>query len=171
MGLVATWLSGIGLSHAIPSFKAAGIVTPSALAELDLAHYEALGVTEPTDRRKLFYLVQRIKMAVDQEEETSTHQQEVDKVLSQTLTSSTKLVLTDDSLGDGDSAEMVEPPKRESDRRKSGRVTVSSTRQSVTTAATEETKENRRQNSTHISYQWTYSISCSSYPNVLQDEG
>lgn len=147
MGLVATWLSGIGLSHAIPSFKAAGIVTPSALAELDLAHYEALGVTEPTDRRKLFYLVQRIKMAVDQEEETSTHQQEVDKVLSQTLTSSTKLLLTDDdSLGDGDSAEMVERPKRESDRRKSGRVTVSSTRQSMTTAATEETKENRRQN-------------------------
>lgn len=74
MGLVSTWLTGCGLSHAIPNFTAAGIVTPSALAELDLAHYEALGVSSPEDRRKLFYLVQRIKLAVDKErkEDTST---------------------------------------------------------------------------------------------------
>lgn len=67
MGLVATWLSGCGLSHAVPNFTAAGIVTPAALAELDLAHYEALGVSSAEDRRKLFYLVQRIKLAVEKE--------------------------------------------------------------------------------------------------------
>ena len=42
MGLVATWLNGIGLSSAVPTFQAAGIVTPAALAELDVAHFEAL---------------------------------------------------------------------------------------------------------------------------------
>lgn len=67
MGLVATWLAGCGLSHAVPNFTAAGIVTPAALAELDLAHYEALGVSSAEDRRKLFYLVQRIKLAVEKE--------------------------------------------------------------------------------------------------------
>ena len=67
MGLVSTWLAGIGLSHAVPNFRAAGIVSPSDLAELELTHYEALGVSAPGDRKKLFYLVQRIKMAVDEE--------------------------------------------------------------------------------------------------------
>lgn len=88
MGLVSTWLSGIGLSHAIPTFKAAGIVTPAALAELDLAHYEALGVKDPTDRRKLFYLVQRIKMAArdgDDDEEPDSAQETIDQVVSRTL--------------------------------------------------------------------------------------
>ncbi|CAJ1896696.1 unnamed protein product [Cylindrotheca closterium] len=67
MGLVATWLTGIGLSSAVPTFHAAGITTPSALAELDVNHFEALGISDPNDRRKLFYLVQRIKMAVTKE--------------------------------------------------------------------------------------------------------
>ena len=150
MGLVATWLSGIGLGHAIPSFKAAGIVSPKDLAELDLVHYEALGVSEPADRRKLFYLVQRIKMAVDKDGEdtpSSSHQQEVDEMLSQTLPASSKLILTeDDSLGDEDSVQEVEPPQKDPERRKSRRIT-SSRRSSMTAAApAEETKENRRQN-------------------------
>jgi Kinesin motor domain len=72
MGLVATWLTGCGLSHAIPNFTAAGIVTPTALAELDLAHYEALGLSTPEDRRKMFYLVQRVKLAVDHEKKEVT---------------------------------------------------------------------------------------------------
>lgn len=66
MGLVSTWLTGIGLGHAVSTFKAAGIVTPSDLADLQVDHYGALGVTEAADRKKLFYLVQRIKMAVDE---------------------------------------------------------------------------------------------------------
>ena len=50
--------------------QAAGITTPSALAELDVNHFEALGITDANDRRKLFYLVQRIKMAVNKEKPT-----------------------------------------------------------------------------------------------------
>lgn len=82
MGLVTTWLSGIGLDHALENFKAAGIVTPSALAELEVAHFEALGVKEPNERRKLFYLIQRIKVSV--EGQAGETQQEVDAVLSLT---------------------------------------------------------------------------------------
>eukprot|EP00978_Attheya_sp_CCMP212_P018911 scaffold52289_cov51-Attheya_sp.AAC.6 len=80
MGLVSTWLNGIGLSHAVPSFQAAGIVTPSALAKLELVHYEALGVKEPNDRKKLFYLVQRIKMAVDEDDDDDSIIEQVDRL-------------------------------------------------------------------------------------------
>ena len=65
MGLVSTWLNGIGLRSVVPTFEAAGIVSPSHLADLDVSYFESLGVTDPDDRRKLFYLVQRIKMAVN----------------------------------------------------------------------------------------------------------
>lgn len=75
--LVTTWLKGCGLSHAVPNFTAAGIVTPAALAELDLAHYEALGIKSPDDRRKLFYLIQRIKLAVDKEKQGSSKRERV----------------------------------------------------------------------------------------------
>ncbi|MGK3736174.1 MAG: kinesin family protein 2/24 [Bacillariaceae sp.] len=64
MGLVSTWLNGIGLRSVVPTFEAAGIVSPAHLADLDVTYFESLGVTDPDDRRKLFYLVQRIKMAV-----------------------------------------------------------------------------------------------------------
>jgi kinesin family member 2/24 len=73
MGHVKTWLTGIGLGYAVPNFEAAGIVTPRALAELNVAHFESLGVDNPDDRRKLFFLVQRIKMAAkEQQKNTST---------------------------------------------------------------------------------------------------
>ena len=85
MGLVTTWLSGIGLDHAVENFKAAGIVTPAALAELEVTHFEALGVKEPNERRKLFYLIQRIKMSVEAEGDGEESQQQVDAVLSKTL--------------------------------------------------------------------------------------
>jgi len=67
MGLVSTWLNGIGLRSVVPTFEAAGIVSPTHLADLDVTYFESLGVTDPDDRRKLFYLVQRIKMAVKDE--------------------------------------------------------------------------------------------------------
>lgn len=96
MGLVATWLSGIGLSYALPSFTAAGIVTPSALAELDAIYFEALGVKSPEDRRKLFFLVQRIKMAVERKDESV--EEEVDAVLASTMRSTSLILDIDDSL-------------------------------------------------------------------------
>ena len=63
MGLVATWLNGIGLSDVVPKFKAAGITTPETLAQLEVEHFAGLGVDDPDDSRKLFFLVQRIKLA------------------------------------------------------------------------------------------------------------
>lgn len=82
MGLVATWLNGIGLNYAVPTFFAAGIDNPAALAQLDVSHFEALGVKDGEDRRKLFFLVQRIKMACDKSDQTSS---EVDSVLAKTM--------------------------------------------------------------------------------------
>ncbi|GMH70003.1 hypothetical protein TrLO_g14456 [Triparma laevis f. longispina] len=71
MGLVTTWLRGIGLSHCSAAFRAAGITTPSALSKLTLADYDRLGVVDVNERKKLFYLVQRIKMAVRESEGTN----------------------------------------------------------------------------------------------------
>ena len=68
MGLVSTWLRGIGLAYAIPSFRSRHITTPQKLSLLTLADYDALGVKEVGDRKKLFYLVQRIRMAVKEGE-------------------------------------------------------------------------------------------------------
>mmetsp|Transcript_3557 Transcript_3557/g.8564 ORF Transcript_3557/g.8564 Transcript_3557/m.8564 type:complete len:1038 (+) Transcript_3557:119-3232(+) len=88
MGLVATWLNGIGLGSVVPTFEAAGIVSPSHLADLDVTYFESLGVTDPDDRRKLFYLVQRIKMAVNKKEKadgistTISVEERVDAVVS-----------------------------------------------------------------------------------------
>lgn len=68
--------------------QAAGITTPSALAELDVNHFEALGISDPNDRRKLFYLVQRIKMAVDKEkplQKGDTVEEKVEALISSTI--------------------------------------------------------------------------------------
>ncbi len=63
--LVQQWLAAIGLApHILETFEAAGIVNPKDLAELEICHYPALGVQQPGDRKKLFYLVQRVKLAV-----------------------------------------------------------------------------------------------------------
>lgn len=72
MSLVSTWLHGIGLANAeiIGAFEKAGIVEPEALAFLEMNQYESLGVVEPADRKKLFHLVQRVKIAV---EESTAH--------------------------------------------------------------------------------------------------
>ena len=59
--LVASWLSSIDLSHAVPNFEMAGIVSPRSLAELELVHYGPLGVTSAEHRKRLFYLVQRVR--------------------------------------------------------------------------------------------------------------
>ena len=72
MGLVSTWLNGIGLRSVVPTFEAAGIVSPSHLADLDVSYFESLGVTDPDDRRKLFYLVQRIKLAVNNKKDSNS---------------------------------------------------------------------------------------------------
>lgn len=91
MGLVATWLNGIGLRSVVPTFEAAGIVSPSHLADLDVSYFESLGVTNPDDRRKLFYLVQRIKLAVNNKKDSNSKtaiisvEERVDAVISEKM--------------------------------------------------------------------------------------
>ena len=67
--IVHQWLEGIGLNYAWHQFEAAGIVTPDALAELESQHFAALSVTASEDRRKLFFLVQRVKLALEQQQQ------------------------------------------------------------------------------------------------------
>mmetsp|Transcript_30783 Transcript_30783/g.89928 ORF Transcript_30783/g.89928 Transcript_30783/m.89928 type:complete len:125 (+) Transcript_30783:431-805(+) len=70
MGVVTQWLEGIGLPPSVVSnFRAAGIVRPADLLDLEVVHYEALGVADPSDRRKLFFLVQRLKQAQAQQQQ------------------------------------------------------------------------------------------------------
>jgi hypothetical protein len=66
MSLVSTWLQGIGLENAeiIAAFERAGIVEPETLASLEMNQYESLGVIDASDRKKLFHLVQRVRIAV-----------------------------------------------------------------------------------------------------------
>lgn len=72
--LVKTWLAAIGLSpQIVETFEAAGIVHPKDLAELEVCHYPALGVTDSADRKKLFYLVQRVKLAVPDDEKNDNN--------------------------------------------------------------------------------------------------
>ena len=159
MGLVSTWLNGIGLGHAVANFKAAGIVTPSALAELDVTHYVALGVTDPADRRKLFYLVQRIKMATKQGEDDQEHQeildtqQEIESVVSRTLSSKTFSADEEDSLiaddeGEDDDGDQTsgEPAEQMKPKVKAGRKSGLGAAAARTGAKSHETKENRLQN-------------------------
>lgn len=55
-------LSTLGLAYSIPKFKEMGIDTPTKLAELELPDYDLVGVTDTDHRKKLFFLVQRVKM-------------------------------------------------------------------------------------------------------------
>ena len=62
---VDDWLTNVGLGYAVNNFRMAGIVSPRSLAELELGYFEALGVKKPEDRKKLFFLVQRVKTALE----------------------------------------------------------------------------------------------------------
>lgn len=64
--LVASWLSSIDLGHAAANFEMAGIVTPRSLAELELVHYGPLGVKSAEHRKRLFYLVQRVRAELEE---------------------------------------------------------------------------------------------------------
>eukprot|EP00574_Skeletonema_japonicum_P000204 CAMPEP_0201741134 /NCGR_PEP_ID=MMETSP0593-20130828/46657_1 /ASSEMBLY_ACC=CAM_ASM_000672 /TAXON_ID=267983 /ORGANISM="Skeletonema japonicum, Strain CCMP2506" /LENGTH=1149 /DNA_ID=CAMNT_0048235461 /DNA_START=88 /DNA_END=3540 /DNA_ORIENTATION=+ len=65
--LVQTWLTDAGLHHAVDNFRMAGIDSPRSLVQLELSHFEMLGVTQPEDRKKLFFLMQRVKKALTDE--------------------------------------------------------------------------------------------------------
>eukprot|EP01031_Cornospumella_fuschlensis_P033740 gene33740-40820_t len=62
MRYIDSWLSGLGLDYVIPKLKANGITTPKKLATLTLRDiYEVVGVESSEDRKKLFFLIQRLQ--------------------------------------------------------------------------------------------------------------
>ncbi|CAM9353754.1 unnamed protein product, partial [Ectocarpus sp. 6 AP-2014] len=62
--LVDSWLNGIGLGYAVPIFAGQGIDSPDMLSELDVVDFPELGISDQNDRKKLFYLIQRVKLAL-----------------------------------------------------------------------------------------------------------
>jgi len=66
MCIVSNWLNNVGLSYAIPAFRTAGINSPSDLAELQYEDYVTLGVIDSDHRKKLFYLIQRINLEINE---------------------------------------------------------------------------------------------------------
>eukprot|EP00752_Nemacystus_decipiens_P001350 g1339.t1 len=62
--LVDSWLNGIGLGYAVPIFAGQGINSPDMLSELDVVDFPELGISDQNDRKKLFYLIQRVKLAL-----------------------------------------------------------------------------------------------------------
>lgn len=67
--LVPTWLNAANLGYAIPNFEMAGIITPRSFADLELQYFEPLGVTDENDRKRLFYLIQRVRGELRKKEE------------------------------------------------------------------------------------------------------
>ena len=63
--LVSRWLTAANLAYAVPNFQMAGIVSPRSLAELELIYFEPLGVTKADDRKRLFYLIQKVKGEIE----------------------------------------------------------------------------------------------------------
>jgi len=62
MRYIDQWLSGLGLDHIIPLLQEHGITTPNKLAQLSLREmYEVVGVNDAEDRKKLYFLIQRLQ--------------------------------------------------------------------------------------------------------------
>ena len=62
MRFIDSWLTGLGLEYIIPKLKANGITTPKKLAMLSLRDmYEVVGVEDAEDRKKLYFLIQRLQ--------------------------------------------------------------------------------------------------------------
>jgi hypothetical protein len=63
MSYIDQWLTGLGLEYVIPKLKEHGITTPKKLATLSLREmYEVVGVEDAEDRKKLYYLIQRLQV-------------------------------------------------------------------------------------------------------------
>lgn len=62
MKYIDSWLSGLGLEYIIPKLEASGITTPKRLAQLTLRDiYDVVGVDDEEDRKKLYFLIQRLQ--------------------------------------------------------------------------------------------------------------
>lgn len=70
MRYIDSWLTGLGLEYIIPKLKANGITTPKKLALLTLRDmYEVVGVEDAEDRKKLYFLIQRLHTILNNKSE------------------------------------------------------------------------------------------------------
>ncbi|KAL3791870.1 hypothetical protein HJC23_010730 [Cyclotella cryptica] len=75
---VESWLTASGLSYAIPNFRMAGIVSPRSFVELELSYYEPLGIKRPEDRKRLFFLIQKVRSELEKEGENGREEEDSD---------------------------------------------------------------------------------------------
>ncbi len=69
MSYIDQWLTGLGLEYVISKLKDNGITTPKKLATLSLRDmYEVVGVENAEDRKKLYYLIQRLQTILKKEQ-------------------------------------------------------------------------------------------------------
>mmetsp|Transcript_18465 Transcript_18465/g.34497 ORF Transcript_18465/g.34497 Transcript_18465/m.34497 type:complete len:1217 (+) Transcript_18465:46-3696(+) len=79
MRYIDQWLSGLGLDHVIPLLQTHGITTPKKLALLTLRDiYEVVGVEDAEDRKKLYFLIQRLQSILKKEKGTDDNNDQDD---------------------------------------------------------------------------------------------
>ena len=74
--IVFEWLERIGLGYAVPYFKEKGIISPKALTSLTIKDYEDLHVSDLSDRKRLYELVQRVRLASRSVKQRSSEEKE-----------------------------------------------------------------------------------------------
>ncbi len=94
-----------GLASSIPKFKELGITTPEKLAAFSLPDYDLVGVDDTNDRKKLFFLVQRLKVAV--EEKAHTKKKFSTPQLQRSSSSSSSNDATDEELSRSQRAQVM----------------------------------------------------------------
>jgi len=81
MRYIDKWLTGLGLDYIIPKLLENGISTPKKLAQLSLRDmYEVVGVEDPEDRKKLYFLIQRLQSILNKSSSNQANNLESDEV-------------------------------------------------------------------------------------------
>ena len=75
MALVRGWLEGLGLAYAVPAFRDSGLLSPEGIATLTLENMDMLRIEDTSDRQKLWFLVQRVRLAIEKKK-TKTERDE-----------------------------------------------------------------------------------------------
>ena len=109
--LVEGWLQGIGLGYAVSSFKDHHLLTPEDLSQLQLEDFEALGVVDLADRKKLFYLTQRVRLAVDKKR--ASKRSLVTENVVQPATTVSAAATPDEAADDADEEGVAQPKPSE----------------------------------------------------------
>ena len=92
--IVFEWLERIGLGYAIPYFKEKNITSPKALTSLTIKDYEDLHVSDLSDRKRLYELVQRVRLASRSVKQRGSEEKEPAATKKKTTTITTPSIAT-----------------------------------------------------------------------------